>query len=202
MSGQSLAYKYFFLSLLCFPMWKGWGKGPTAVSAHLWCDISIQPVGHSTWQSKVFILLCQCKPNGQKAHCLSFQRSSPWRTCRSWQRSYTKAGVSLTPCCWDHHQPCCKAHNHEQIYRKVVEGAIFHSTVAQNTTDFLFRYPHVPPILPSIRPKAALLRIRTSSIAPAEKQDCESETLVSQGLLLQWRWVPLPSCLLVYILPS
>lgn len=37
-----------------------------------------------------------------------------------------------------------------------------------------------------IRLKAALLRIRTSAIAPAEKQeDCDSETLVSQGLLLQ-----------------
>lgn len=128
-------------------------KNTKSHQSHVRGDMSIMSVGHSTWQSKTFILLYQCKPRGQRAHGLfTGGHADPdnWPVYHK-QESLLLHRVTV------HHQLCCKAHNPEQIYRKVVEGAFFPTTVAQNTRDFSLHsdispcHPFLPFVLPGLK---------------------------------------------------
>lgn len=105
LSGQSHVHKRFSLSLLCLPMWEGWGgkkmekkKKKKSGQCHLCGDISILSVRSHNWQNKSFILLYQCKPKGQRAHRLSpggLADPDYWSVPQEW--------VSLTP--WSYSPP-------------------------------------------------------------------------------------------------
>lgn len=207
LSRQSGVHKHFSFSLLCLPMWEAEGgkKRKKKKKRREVSDISvvnILSVDHSTWQSKTFILLYQCKPRGQSAHRLS---PGGLADLNNWP--VPQVEVSLTP--WSY-SPLSALLQSSQPWTDLWKSSwrsyfSHHSGSEHQRFQFTSRYQPMPPVPASILPGLKLLcqQSETPAVVPAEKQQgCESETLVSQGLLLQWRWTPLLSCPLIYIPPS